>query len=159
MKPVVSSPRATPYHMRERISKTIEQMIKDDVIEEHPVGEPAPWISNPVFVAKPDGSIRVTLDARNLNKALFSSNLPILGSRVGDIKTKLSGAKIFSKLDFRSAFFQLELAEESRNLTVFNLNDKLYRYKRLLMGIKPAQGELNAALSELRDFSETTWTL
>ena len=31
-------------------------------------------------------------------------------------------------------------------MTVFHANNKLYRYKRLTMGLKPSQGELNAAL-------------
>ena len=147
VKPIVSPPRPTPYHMRERVDKAIQGLIDNDVIEEHPVGEPAPWISNAVYVPKPDGTLRVTLDARNINRAIISSNLPI--PRQEDIKAELSGSKIFTKLDFKWSFFQFELLKESRSLTVFNLNDKLYRYKRLLMGIKPAQGELNAALSQL----------
>ncbi len=49
-------------------------------------------------------------------------------------------------MDFKSAFWQIELEPSSRYLTVFHANDKLYRYKRLTMGIKPAQGELNIAL-------------
>ena len=144
IKPVVAPPRPTPYHLKEMLNKALEEMIANDVIEEHPVGDPAPWISNAVYVPKPNGSLRVTLDARNINRAIQSSNLPI--PRQEDIKTKLGGAQIFSKLDFTSAFWQLPLHPTSRSLTVFNLNDKLYRYKRLIMGVKPAQGELNAAL-------------
>ena len=49
-------------------------------------------------------------------------------------------------MDLKSAFWQIELAEESRHLTVFHANDKLYRYKCLTMGLSPAQAELNVAL-------------
>ena len=52
-------------------------------------------------------------------------------------------------MDFKSAFWQIELYESSRYLTVFHINDKLYHYKCLTMGIKPAQGELNVALNPL----------
>ena len=52
-------------------------------------------------------------------------------------------------MDFKSAFWQLELEPKSRYLTVFHANDKLYRYKRLTMGLKPSQGELNVALQPL----------
>jgi hypothetical protein len=52
-------------------------------------------------------------------------------------------------MDFKSAFWQIELHPDSRYLTVFHANDKLYRYKRLTMGVKPAQGELNVALQPL----------
>ena len=49
-------------------------------------------------------------------------------------------------MDFRSAFRQAQLYPDSRYFTVFNANDKSYGYKRLTMGLKPAQGELNIAL-------------
>ena len=41
----------------------------------HLENEAKPWISNIVIVPKPDGNIRITLDARNLNKAIMSTNL------------------------------------------------------------------------------------
>ncbi len=122
-------------------------MVAQDVIEEHPPPEPAPWVSNAVIAPKSDGAIRMTLDARNVNKAIHASNVPI--PRQEDIKAKLSGARVFSKMDFKSAFWQLELHPDSRYLAVFHANDKLYRYKRLTMGVKPAQGELNMALQPL----------
>ena len=119
-------------------------MIKDEVIEEHLNNEPAPWVSCAVVVPKDDGSLCITLDARNVNKALISSNHPI--PKQGDIKAQLSGSEILSKLDFKSAFWQLELDPDSCHFTDFHANNKLYRYTRLTMGIKPAQSELNAAL-------------
>ena len=104
VKPIVSPPRPTPYHLKERIGKVVEEMISNDVIEEHPVGDPAPWISNSVIVPKPNGSLRITLDAKNINKAIQSSNLPI--PRQEDIKAELAGSEVFSKLDFRNSFWQ-----------------------------------------------------
>ena len=58
-----------------------------------------------MIAPKEDGSIRVTLDARNANKALISSNQPI--PRQEDIKAKLAGAKVFSKMDLKSAFWKI----------------------------------------------------
>ena len=52
-------------------------------------------------------------------------------------------------MDFKSAFWQIDLDVESRYLTVFHANDKLYRYKRLTMGLTPSQGELNTALQPI----------
>lgn len=147
VKPVAAPARPVPYHLKERVAKEIEKMIEQDVIEEHPPTEPAPWVSNAVIAPKPDGAIRMTLDARNVNKAIQATNLPI--PRQEDIKAKLSGAKVFSKMDFKSAFWQIQLHPDSRYLTTFHANDKLYRYKRLTMGVKPAQGELNMALQPL----------
>lgn len=148
VKPVREPCRPLPYHLQERGTKALTKMIHDDVIEEHPQNEPAPWISNSVLIPKDDGTVRVTMDSRNVNKAILSTNLPI--PRHEDIKAKLAGAKVFSKMDFKSAFWQIELEESSRYLTVFHGgDDKLYRMKRLTMGLTPAQGELNAALKKV----------
>ena len=147
VKPVAEPPRRIPYHLKDRVDEKVDEMLRSDVIEEHRTGKPAPWISNIVIAPKDDGDIRVTLDAKNLNEAVQASSFPI--PRQEDIKVKLTGAKLFSKLDLKSAFWQLELSPESRRYTVFHANGKLYRYKRLVMGIKSAQGELNAAFQPL----------
>ena len=49
-------------------------------------------------------------------------------------------------MDFKSAFWQIELDENSSYLTVFHTNEKVYRYKRFTVGLKPAHGELNSFL-------------
>ena len=71
VKPVAIPPRTIPYHLRARVADSIDNMIKDGVIEEHPNNEPAPWVSCAVVVPKDDSSLRTTLDARNVNKALI----------------------------------------------------------------------------------------
>ena len=70
-------PRPVPYHLKERVDKAIEKMIDQDVIEEHTKNEPAPWIFCAAIAPKPDGNIRMTFDARNVNKVIQSTNLPI----------------------------------------------------------------------------------
>ena len=91
VKPVAEPPRRIPYHLKERVDNAISLMLQDDVIEEHPSSEQAPWVSNIVIAPKDDGDIRITLDAKKVNKALKSSNFPI--PRQEDIKVKLVGQK------------------------------------------------------------------
>ena len=114
----------------------------DDVIEAH--HGLVTWLSNQVLVPKADGSMRVTVDLRNLNKSLQDNHLPI--PRVDDIMPMFTGKSIFSKLDLKTAFHQLEQSEDSRILTVFRAGDRLMRYKRFTIGILPASGELNSRL-------------
>ena len=80
--------------------------------------------------------MRVTVDLKNLNKALQDTHLPI--SRVDDIMPMFTGKSIFSKLDMKTAFHQVEQSEDSQILTVFRAGDSLMRYKRLTMGTLPA---------------------
>ena len=85
VKPVVVPPRTIPYHIRARVADSIDNMRKDGIIKEHPNNKPAPWVSCSVVLQlsktpmtiKDDDSLRITLDARNVNKALISSNHPI----------------------------------------------------------------------------------
>ena len=143
--PVASPERTQPYHLQGKLDKEIERMEQAGVIEDHT--GPAPWRSNLVFAPKPDGDIRVTVDMRGPNKAILDTGLPI--PKPEDIRKELQGCKVFSKLDFKTAFHQLELDEASRALTVFPHNGKLKRHTRLTMGAKPASGELNKALRPL----------
>ena len=66
---------------------------------------------------------------RAANKAIKRKRHPT--STLNELKTILSGANVFSKLDLH----QLELAEESRYITTFATHLGLYRYKRLFIGI------------------------
>ena len=113
-------------------------MEKQGMIEPHT--GPAPHV---VLAPKDDGSIRVTVDMRQVNKAIKSTNLPI--PKVEDIEAEMAGNKVFSKLDFCSAFHQLHLAEESQYATVFHGDGRLMRFCRLTMGNMVASGELNKA--------------
>ena len=88
VKPIAIPQRSIPYHLKERASKVIEDMIKQEIVEEHPINEPAPWVSNAVIASKPDGSIRMTLDARNVSKAILPMNHSIPLHE--DIKAKLA---------------------------------------------------------------------
>ena len=143
--PVYQGARPIPFHLREKLNKELEKMEREEIIEQHE--GPAPWVSNLVLAPKDDGAIRVTVDMRQVNKAIKQTHIPI--PTVEEIRSNFSGFKVFSKIDFKSAFHQLELDEESKRLTVFHAGDRLMRYKRLTMGSTPASGELTKALAPL----------
>ena len=144
---VASPPRPVPFHLKGRLRQEIKKMEEEGIVEEH--SGPAPWVSNIVLAPKDDGGVRVTVDMRKPNEAIKDTRIPI--PRPEEIRAQLAGSNVFSKLDFKSAFHQLELAPESRYMTVFHDGEKLKRYTRLTMGTKPASGELTKALRPLFD--------
>ena len=111
------------------------------------MNQSAPWVSNIVITPKADGSLKMALDTCNVNKVIIPTNQSI--QRHEDIKSKLTVCTRFSKMDFKSAFWQIELEDSSRYVTALHVSDKLYRYKHLTLGIKPAQGELSVALKPI----------
>ena len=105
VRPVAEPPRPIPFHLKDRCDQELEKMEVEGIIEPHT--GPAPWISNLVMAPKDDGNIRITVDMRNVNKAIQNTRIPI--PKVDDIKAKLSGSKFFTKLDLKSVFHQLTL--------------------------------------------------
>ena len=61
------------------------------------VEKPTPWVNSMTIVHKPDGSLRICLDPTDLNKAVMREHVVIPTPE--ELHTKLTGAKIFSKLD------------------------------------------------------------
>ncbi|XP_059091067.1 uncharacterized protein K02A2.6-like [Tigriopus californicus] len=133
----------------------IADMLANGVIEHH--HGPTDWISNLAVAFKEGGSIRITIDLRGLNSELRDPRVPIPTPET--IKAKLVGCRYFSKLDFTQSFHQLQLHPDSRHLTVFRSGGKLYRYKRVSMGLKPASGELALACQNTFGHLENVHTI
>ena len=94
------------------------------------------WVS-PVDVApKPSGDIRLCVDRRRANEGIIRERLPI--QTIDKVLESLSGSAVFSKLDLRWGFHQIELDPESRDITAFATHDGIFRYKRLSFGVNTA---------------------
>ena len=78
---------------------------------------PTPWCAGMVVVPKKDGKVRICVDLKPLNASVKRETHPL--PKVDDTLAQLSGAKIFSKLDANSGFWQIPLAKQSRHLTTF----------------------------------------
>ena len=79
--------------------------------------EPTAWCAGMVVVPKKNGSIRICVDLKPLNENVMREVHPL--PKVDDTLAQMSGARIFSKLDANSGFWQIPLAKESRLLTTF----------------------------------------
>ena len=120
--------------MREKLEKKIRELLDDDIIE--PVEGPTPWVSPLVIIPKPSGGIRCCVDMHEENAAVVRERHPI--PTVDEVIQRMNGSTVFSKIDLKSGFHQIELGEDSRNITTFTCHLALFRYKRLLFGISSA---------------------
>ena len=131
IKPVAQAPRRVPFHVRKQVSAKLKELERLDIIET--VSGPTPWVSPLVVVPKSSGEIRVCVDMRQVNTAVLRERYPI--PTIEESLQDLNGAAVFSKLDLKWGYHQIELDEKSRQLTTFATHDGLYRYKRLMFGI------------------------
>ncbi|KAK7099608.1 hypothetical protein V1264_003723 [Littorina saxatilis] len=134
IQPVAQQHGRIPFHVRKDVEAELERLERLDIIEQ--VQGPTPWISPVVVVPKKTGGVRVCIDMREANKAISREKHPM--PTMDDLVADLNGSTVFSKLDMRNAYHQLELEENSRYITTFTTHVGLRRYKRLLFGVNAA---------------------
>ena len=137
VKPVCQPHRRIPYHMRKKVEAELQRLEDLDIIEK--VDGPTPWVSPIVVAPKPKSpdEIRLCVDMRIPNQAIKRTRH--IMPTIDDILMQLNNATVFSKLDLNAGYHQLELDEESRNITTFTTHVGLRRYKRLNFGVTSAQ--------------------
>ena len=98
-----------------------------------PVDQPTEWVSQIVVAVKKPGELCVCIDPKPLNTALEREHyqIPVLDNLLPD----LTDARVFTKVDLASAFWHLELDEESSMPTTFAMPYGRYRWLRLPFGL------------------------
>ncbi|XP_064479133.1 uncharacterized protein K02A2.6-like [Ornithodoros turicata] len=144
VKPVTGKLRRLPLTVREQVSDELRRLEEQDIIEKITASE---WVSPIVVVKKKDGSIRLCVDLREPNKAVIPDCFPL--PHTDELLNALSGSTRFSKLDLASAYYQVPLHPESRDLTAFITHDGLYRFKRVCFGIASAPQAFQLVMSLL----------
>ncbi len=137
VEPVIRPARKYPIHLKPEIQDEINKMVELDVIEPVPMGECTEWLSALAFSRKDSGKLRVCLDPKDLNEAIKRTYHKT--PTIEEITHKLSGARVFSKIDARHGYWSVQLDSESSKMTSFSGPDGRYRFKRLPFGIKVAQ--------------------
>ncbi|XP_037501533.1 uncharacterized protein K02A2.6-like [Rhipicephalus sanguineus] len=132
--PTVSAPRRVPSALEHKVKEELQRMQQNGIIAE--ITEPSEWVHPIVIITKKDGSVRLCLDPRNLNKAIKRQHYQVPVAE--ELFANLSGAKIFSVLDAKSAFYQLVLDEASSRLCTFTTPWGRYRFLRVPFGIATA---------------------
>ncbi|XP_062537659.1 uncharacterized protein K02A2.6-like [Armigeres subalbatus] len=137
--------RRIPLPLEDAVGRKIDELLKRDVIEVK--SGPTSWVSPLVVVGKANGEPRLCLDLRRVNEAVLREHHPM--PVVEDYIARLGRGNIWSKLDVKEAFLQIELAEDSRDLTTFITSRGLFRFKRLPFGLVTAPEAFQKAMDEI----------
>jgi hypothetical protein len=154
VKPVAQPLRRLPYSLRKGVEKKLQELLDLDIIES--VQGPSSWVSPPVVVPKNGNvnDIRLCIDMRRANEAILRTRHPI--PTVEEMLSDMSQAALFSKLDLKWGFHQIELSEKSRDVTTFVTHKGLFRFKRLLFGANAAPEEYQNILQQVLQHCEGT---
>lgn len=149
--PVVKRTYPIPYAYRDKVEAKLMEMEEQGIISR----STTPYCSPLTFTLKRDGSIRVLLDAREINKYMIAeTEKPPLQL---DVLNSFHGAKFISIVDLKNAYYQIPLTEASKKYTGFSFNGKSYVYNVLPQGLKTSVGSFSRGLDiilghEVRDF-------
>lgn len=110
------------------------ELLEPDIIER--VQGPTAWVSPIVVLPKASGDIQLCVDMRRANKAIICERLPI--PTTDEVLKSLKGSAVFSKLDLRWGFHQIELDADLRDITAFATHDGISWYKQLSFGVNAA---------------------
>ncbi|KAL5517029.1 hypothetical protein EMCRGX_G002494 [Ephydatia muelleri] len=128
------TPRRVAIPLLLRVKAELERMVQLGVIS--PVEEPTEWCAGMVVAQKANGSVRICVDLSRLNESVCRERHPL--PVVEQVLAQLTGAKVFSKLDANSGFWQIPLSPESALLTTFITPFGRFCFHRLPFGITSA---------------------
>ena len=130
----------TPYRLTQEQIDALERMLE----EWEKIGwiskRNSPWGAPIMLLKKPDGTFRLVVDYRQLNKSTVSDNYPL--PRIDVLLDRLKGCSVFSKFDLLKGYHQMRISPESRPYTAFITPNGQWHYNVLPMDIKQAPSVL-----------------
>ncbi|GJU49413.1 putative reverse transcriptase domain-containing protein, partial [Tanacetum coccineum] len=130
--PVARAPyRLAPAEMQE-LSTQLQELFYRGFIR--PIS--SPWGEPVLLVKKKNGSFRMCIDYRELNKLTVKNRYPL--SRIDDLFDQLQGSRVYYKIDLRSGYHQLRVREEDISKTTFRTRYSHYKFQVMLFGLTNA---------------------
>lgn len=122
--------RRIPPAMLKEVKEHLEQLMAAGVIRR----SHSPFSSNMVLVRKSDNSLRLCIDYRQLNSRTIKDSYAL--PRIEELLDSLVGAQLFSVLDMKSGYHQVEIAEQDKEKTAFTAGPLgFYEYNRMPFGL------------------------
>ncbi|GJV05075.1 putative reverse transcriptase domain-containing protein [Tanacetum coccineum] len=141
--PVARAPyRLAPSEMKE-LSEQLQELSDKGFIRPNS----SPWGAPVLFVKKKDGSFRMCIDYRELNKLTVKNRYPL--PRIDDLFDQLQGSIVYSKIDLRSGYHQLWVREEDIPKTAFRTRYGYYAFQVMPFRTKKENEEHLKAILEL----------
>jgi hypothetical protein len=100
-----------------------------------------------LFVKKSDGSMRMCVDYRDLNAITVKNRCPI--PNMAEMRDRVKGAKVFSKIDLRDGYYNIRVAENSVSKTAFRTRFGLYEFLVMPFGLTNAPAVFSALMNRI----------
>ena len=149
---ITTPPRRLPYALRTELEEELERLLNTGCIEP----STSPYSSGLVLVRKKDGSLRVCVDYRALNRVTVPDRYPMPRiDELIDTVGKCQG-KYFTSLDLMKGYHQVKMAEGSKDKTAFICHQGLFQYRRMPFGLTNAPATFQRLMATL--FAGREWS-
>ncbi|GJZ46607.1 putative reverse transcriptase domain-containing protein, partial [Tanacetum coccineum] len=142
--PVSRAPyRLAPSEMQE-LSNQLQELSDRGFIQP----STSPWGAPVLFVKKKDGSFRMYINYRELNKLTIKNRYPL--PKIDDLLDQLQGSSVYSKIDLRSGYHQLRVRDEDIPKTAFRTRYGHYEFQVMLFGLTNAPAVFMDLMNRIR---------
>ena len=141
--PVNLPSRRLPYSLHAPVKEEINKLLSNDFIEH----SDSQYASPIVPIVKKNGSVKIAIDYRLLNKKTVPRPYPI--PHPDDLFNKVKGSKVFSVLDLQNGYFHIPVKQSDRHKTAFILPFGKFQWKRLALGLIGAPYTFCGAMFEI----------
>ena len=125
-----------PYRMAPTELKELKSQLQELLDKGFIRPSVSPWGAPVLFVKKKDGTLRMCIDYRQINKVTVKNKYPM--PRIEDLFDQLKGAGVFSKIDLRSRYYQLRVKEGDVPKTAFRTRYGHYEFLVMPFGLTNA---------------------
>eukprot|EP00253_Pinus_taeda_P017026 PITA_17026 len=134
--PGVAPVSRAPYRMSTPELTELKMQLQELLDKEYIRPSVSPWGAPVLFVKKKDGTLRMCIDYRQLNKLTIKNKYPL--PRIDELFDQVKGATVFSKIDLRSGYHQIRIKDEDIAKTAFRTRYGHYEFVVLPIGLTNA---------------------
>nr|GEV61505.1 putative reverse transcriptase domain-containing protein [Tanacetum cinerariifolium] len=127
--PVARAPYRLASSKMKELSEQLQELSKKGFIRP----SSSPWGASVLFVKKKDGSFRMCIDCRELNKLTVKNRYPL--PQIDDLFDQLQGSSVYSKIDLRSCYHQLRVREQDIPKIAFRTRYGHYEFQVMPFGL------------------------